>query len=110
MPSVTYRAIALREREADLRAADTPQLRVPPGADWTEHAACRGTDMPEAFFPDERNDHLATNITRAYCDRCPVRTPCRDLRWDLRAQGVWAGVNYPPSAMHIPRRAGEVAA
>ena len=63
--------------------------------EWTERAACRGTD-PSLFFPDagQAVDPQAV----ATCARCPVLTEC-DTHATTRPErhGVWAGALRTPT-------------
>lgn len=51
--------------------------------DWTEKAACRGTDIDVFFGSEGGRAHLAEALK--LCARCPVRAEC--LQFALRIEG-----------------------
>lgn len=63
---------------------------------WDQHAACRGSEEPDVFFPDG-DEGLALVLTaeaRAYCLRCPVRPECLTAALDRKEpSGIWGGLD-----------------
>lgn len=73
---------------------------------WRFYARCRGADT-EMFFSTRRSDQsLATAL---YCERCPVRAPCRDLALATEgelAYGIFGGLTAPERQALRPRARG----
>ncbi|MGH3423593.1 MAG: WhiB family transcriptional regulator [Nocardioidaceae bacterium] len=74
-------------------------------SDWTELAACRGTN-PELFHPEGSAGPalLQIDAAKAVCAQCPVKAECLD--WAVRAgeaYGVWGGTT--PEERRLLRRA-----
>lgn len=60
--------------------------------DWSERAACRGSD-PDVFYPSD-GAKVVESRAKKVCARCPVRAEC--LEHALRTEepyGVWGGLN-----------------
>lgn len=70
-------------------------LDVDPESHWSDHGLCKG--LTEVFFgpaaerPERRVEREA--IARAYCNACPVKTPCRDSARSGLEHGFWGGEN-----------------
>jgi len=59
--------------------------------EWQEEAACRGTTVPEDFFPEDK-----TNVKkriRDMCASCPVVDKCLDHALKHEPVGFWAGTS-----------------
>lgn len=54
--------------------------------DWTEQAACRGSD-PDSFFPDS---YIVSPQVLAICEACPVKLECGEAGMNER-YGLWGG-------------------
>ena len=58
--------------------------------EWTEHAACRGSD-PELFFP-ERPNSATSLLALQLCSTCKVSAECYKVAAsNLMIQGIWGG-------------------
>ncbi|UQA95723.1 WhiB family transcriptional regulator [Streptomyces halobius] len=63
---------------------------------WARHAACRGAEEPDVFFPDGDVGLvlLLTEEAKAYCRRCPVRSNCLTTALNRREPlGIWGGLD-----------------
>jgi WhiB family redox-sensing transcriptional regulator len=68
--------------------------------DWTERAACKGTDPDELFVQG-----AAQNRAKLICRGCPVRTECLADALDHRIEfGVWGGMTERERRALLRRR------
>jgi WhiB family transcriptional regulator, redox-sensing transcriptional regulator len=69
-------------------------------ADWTSHAACKGTDPDELFVQG-----AAQNQAKLVCRGCPVRTECLADALDSGIEfGVWGGMTERERRALLRRR------
>lgn len=59
--------------------------------EWSEEAACKGTQADEKWF--SKSPDIALLLRVKYCNRCPVLDECREYALENRPEyGVWAGM------------------
>ena len=69
-------------------------------AEWTERAACKGTDPDELFVQG-----AAQNRAKLICRGCPVRTECLAAALDNNIEfGVWGGMTERERRALLRRR------
>ena len=87
--------------------------------EWMEEAACRGTDDPVFFGPDQdtegippgaelgrlRSESAQRDITTKirYCAECPVRLKCASLGWN-QDYGIYGGWSPLERRLHDEKR------
>lgn len=60
------------------------------GADWRQHASCRGVD-PDLFYPSRGE---ASTPAKEICGTCPVQDECREYALDNDEKfGIWGGLS-----------------
>lgn len=60
---------------------------------WMDQALCRET-MPDAFFPEEKEDQALNTKAQKLCWSCPVRQQCLDYAIEnCEMYGIWGGMS-----------------
>jgi WhiB family transcriptional regulator, redox-sensing transcriptional regulator len=82
-------------------------------SDWRDSAACRGA--PAGLFWGSERELLAERRRRearakAYCARCPSRTPCQEFAIGTQQGGeiIWGGMNLKERKDERRRRSRRV--
>lgn len=82
------------------RPADSrPGMGALPGP-WADRAACRDTDVPDAWHPSDGGAKAATEAAHAVavCKVCPVKSPCLEFALSLTPTetlgGIYGGTTY----------------